>query len=519
MDDAPKADALPLLAFALQRLWRQYSASKSLTAKNYQKIGGLKGLIEDAAERALRGLAPNQDTPLPNGPPPKQIVDLAASTFVPELVELNEQGGLVRHIAKWHDFSYEQRDLLTRFDQWRLMVRREAIDGDTVEVAHEALFREWSRLRGWLEPERARLDAIRTLQTDALTWDRNGRDAAFLNHRKNRLIQVVRLAENEAYRKRLTSLDFDYLSGCKHAERSSKNKVRLVKTLVATLAIVIAIGIAAWRNQEWLKERIYQVTDVTVWTATEEQALKLGDKFRECSGCPEMIVVPKGNFKMGSPTNQGDRSGREYPLHPVSMSTRFAVGKFPIVFDEWKTCVEHGDCDAHIDSKDWGKGQQPVINVTWEDARRYVEWLARITGKPYRLLSEAEYEYAARAGTESPYPWGPNAGSQYANCGECGTQWAGVQPAPAGSFLPNRFGLFDMVGNVAEMVEDCFHDNYENAPKDGSPWLSDRCVRHVTRGGDWLSRLDRIRSASRDWIGIDERKDTVGFRVARTLSP
>ena len=185
MEEAPKEDALPLLSFALQRLWRQYAASGTLTRGNYDKVGGLKGLIEGAAERSLRGLTPDEDVPLPSGPPPQRRVDLAASTFVPALVQINERGTAIRHTAAWNNFSAEQQDLLMRFDQWRLVVRKG--DADTVEVAHEALFREWTRLQGWLEPERARLEVLRSLQVDALAWDRSGRDAAFLNHRDRRV--------------------------------------------------------------------------------------------------------------------------------------------------------------------------------------------------------------------------------------------------------------------------------------------------------------------------------------------
>src|SRR5262249_48703275 len=149
MEDAPKEDALPLLAFALQRLWRQYAASGALTKDHYERVGGLRGLIEDAAERALRGMAPEQDTPLPSAPPPKHRLDLAASTFVPALVQINDQGATIRRIAPWSSFNDEQRDLLLRFDQWRLVVRKGESDGGTVEVAHEALFREWARLQSW----------------------------------------------------------------------------------------------------------------------------------------------------------------------------------------------------------------------------------------------------------------------------------------------------------------------------------------------------------------------------------
>src|SRR5262249_55452545 len=138
MGDAPKEDALPLLAFALQRLWQQYAASGSLTHAHYVKVGGLTGLIEDAAERAMRGIEPEQDAPLPSAPPPKHQADLAGSTFVPALVEINDQGATIRHIAKWANFSEESQELLKRFDRWRLVARKGEAEGGTVEVAHEA---------------------------------------------------------------------------------------------------------------------------------------------------------------------------------------------------------------------------------------------------------------------------------------------------------------------------------------------------------------------------------------------
>jgi hypothetical protein len=232
MEDAPKEDALPLLAFALQRLWRQYSASGALTKDNYDKVGGLKGLIEDAAERALRGLTPEEDVPLQSRPPPKRRVDLAASTFVPALAQINDQGATIRRVATWTSFSDEQQELLLNFDQWRLVVRKGTdADGGTVEVAHEALFREWTRLQGWLEPERARLEALRSLQVDALTWDRNGRDASFLNHRDRRLAEATTLAGIDGYRQRLGPVEFDYLATCEAAERLARRRTRRVQAL------------------------------------------------------------------------------------------------------------------------------------------------------------------------------------------------------------------------------------------------------------------------------------------------
>jgi TIR domain len=181
MEEAPKEDALPLLAFALERLWQQWANTGALTHAHYDKIGRLKGLIEDAAERALRGIEPSQDVPLPSGPPPKHQTDLAVSTFVPALVEINDQGTTIRHIAKWADFEDPQQELLNRFDRWRLVIRKGEVGGGTVEVAHEALFRTWERLAGWLEPERAKLEALRSLQVDSGNWERNGGALGYLH--------------------------------------------------------------------------------------------------------------------------------------------------------------------------------------------------------------------------------------------------------------------------------------------------------------------------------------------------
>ncbi len=163
--DAPEDDALPLLAFALQRLWGQYQTTGTLNLEQYRKIGGLDGLIEDAAERALRGLSPQEDVPLPAIPPTKRLEELGASTFVPALAQINEKGVISRRIAAWNSFNEEQKDLLDRFIHWYLVVvRKVEADNVTVEVTAEALFRKWNRLNRWLEPERARLEAMRLLQ-------------------------------------------------------------------------------------------------------------------------------------------------------------------------------------------------------------------------------------------------------------------------------------------------------------------------------------------------------------------
>src|SRR5262249_13181849 len=158
-------------------------------------------------------------------------------------------------------------------------------------------------------------------------------------------------------------------------------------------------------------------------------------------------------------------------------------------FDQWDACVAHGGCAHKPSDQGWGRGMQPVINVNWEDAQQFVQWLSQQTGKPYRLPSEAEWEYAARAGSLTAYPWGAeikNDSKSMANCNFCGSQWDHRQTAPVGSFPTNKFGLHDMNGNVWELVEDCYHDNYRGAPGNGEAW-SKSCNRtaRVSRGGNW----------------------------------
>ena len=221
---------------------------------------------------------------------------------------------------------------------------------------------------------------------------------------------------------------------------------------------------------------------------------------------------------MGSPESEKGHDQRESPQHQVTIARPFAVSKYLVTFDDWDACVSVGGCPHNEDSN--GRGTMPAINVTWDDAERYVEWLSLMTGKPYRLLSEAEWEYVARAGTATAYPWGDDIGTGNANCKGCGSQWDFQQTSPAGSFKPNAFGLFDMQGNVFQWVEDCFQANYTGAPADGSARTSADCKRHVVRGGSWYEEPDFLRSANRSRMdAADSKDDDLGFRIARTLGP
>jgi formylglycine-generating enzyme required for sulfatase activity len=237
---------------------------------------------------------------------------------------------------------------------------------------------------------------------------------------------------------------------------------------------------------------------------------KPGDSFRDCQGCGEMVVVPAGAYDMGSSTEY------ENPVHRVTIAKPFAIGRYEVTFDEWDRCVEDKGCKAQPDDREWGRGDRPVINVSWLDAKAFVAWLSQKTGQTYRLPSEAEWEYAARAGTNTPFWWGRDVGSGQANCRECNTG-SGQQTSPVGSYKPNPFGLHDTAGNAAEWVEDCWNDNYRGAPKDGSAWTAGLCRLRVLRGGAYDSQAKTVRSTARFRYDTDVRYSANGFRVARDL--
>lgn len=244
---------------------------------------------------------------------------------------------------------------------------------------------------------------------------------------------------------------------------------------------------------------------------------RAGEVFRDAPDAPEMVVIPAGEFVMGSPAKEQGRSDNEGPQRRVWIAQAFAVGRFAVTFDEWDACVAAGGCTHQPADEGWGRGKRPVINVSWDDAQQYMRWLSNKTGKQYRLLSEAEWEYAARAGSTMAYPWGNAPGSNWANFRDSGSRWSGKQSAPVGSFEANAFGLHDMIGNVWEWTQDCWNAGYRSAPADGRPWQSGDCARRVLRGGSWSSVPGIARCAHRLRIGLGNRGCGVGFRLARTL--
>ena len=248
------------------------------------------------------------------------------------------------------------------------------------------------------------------------------------------------------------------------------------------LAGALAVALVAAMSAVLLSEMGWDTVAERLGVQTDNAGTVFTDALSSGGEGPEMVVIPAGRFRMG--------------------------------------CVSGRGCNGYRpDDRGWGRGRRPVINVSWNDAQEYVSWLSRQTGQAYRLLSESEWEYVARAGTQTTYSWGNDIGSNRANCGGCGSQWDHRQTAPVGSFQANAFRVHDMHGNVYEWVEDCWNDSYAGAPIDGSAWRNGDCERRVLRGGSWYYNPRNLRSADRYGITFGYRNYINGFRVARTLTP
>jgi formylglycine-generating enzyme required for sulfatase activity len=249
----------------------------------------------------------------------------------------------------------------------------------------------------------------------------------------------------------------------------------------------------------------------------------IGSTFRDCEECPEMVAVPAGRFRMGAPKAEKGHQATEEPQHDVLVGAPLAVGKYEITFDEWEACTLEGGC-ANYRPQDggWGSGRRPVIYVSYDDAKSYVEWLRQKSGKAYRLLSEAEWEFAARGGTSTPFAGGETLAPTQANFDastEAGAKKQGSyegKSVEVGTFAPNPYGLHDMEGNVFEWVEDCWNPSHDGAPGDASPRGGD-CKRRVAKGGAWYYEAEFARPSARTSFPKGSRLNVVGFRVARPL--
>ena len=512
-------DALPLLAFTLERLYGEYHAGGTLKLSYYEALGRVKGSIDAAVERALQ--AADADPAIPRDRAAR--LALLRRGLIPWLAGIDpDTGAPRRRIARLSEIPAEARPLIQHLVEQRLLatdVNKDTGEA-TIEPAHEALLRQWGLLEGWLTEDAGLLAVLEGVKRASRDWAANNHARAWLSHQTDRLAAAERLSARPDLAANLEPTDRAYIAACRKAEADAKRGKRLLLSGIYVLMAGVIVGLVGWINQatvadqwrNWTVTWPYERAKVRpyVLSRAKEQALKPGDSFKECSqDCPEMIVVPEGSFMMGPPPVQNQ--------HQVTIAQPFAVSKYELTFADWDACVGGGGCNGYKPNGPWGRGEQPVINMNWEDAQQYVAWLSAVTGKTYRLLSEAEYEYATRAGATTAYPWGDDIGKNNANCDGCGSKWD-REPAPVGSFAPNQFGLYDMVGNVFEWTEDCIHANYNGAPTDGSAWIKGGdCSNRILRGGSWNDTPDGLRSASRSGSPADSRAITFGFRVGRTL--
>jgi formylglycine-generating enzyme required for sulfatase activity len=500
---------LPLLEFALTELWERCQG-RVMTHSDYDAIGEVEGALTRRADDEFAKLPPAQQKTA------RRILTQLVSVARPE-----EGGEDTRKRLGLGELDEEARAVVGKLAEARLLVTgaggakedessavvdvvtSSRAERNTVEVAHEALIRGWDRLRQWVDEDRAFLLWQQRLRTQVNDWEARG-------HRKDVLLRGQPLAEAVKYLDErsgdLTDSEKAFIRSSKKQRR--KERRRRAAAVVVTLA-VLAYG--AWLVHKGLMFRHGWFMLLATFNLAHIE--------------PEMIEIgPKRydmRFMMGS-----NKRRDEQPPHEVHIQRPFAIGKYEVSFEEYDRFMLATGRRAEEFPRDqgWGRENRPVINVTSYNAKDYAEWLSEESGKHYRLPTEAEWEYAARAGTEGRYWWckktepSCDIGTGRANCQGCGGEWDGkYRTAPVDAFEPNTWGLYNTAGNVWEWVQDCYHDNYEGAPKDGLAWepSTGECGRRVVRGGSWDDRPQDLRSAARDRNYPGGRYSNVGFRLAQ----
>jgi formylglycine-generating enzyme required for sulfatase activity len=302
-----------------------------------------------------------------------------------------------------------------------------------------------------------------------------------------------------------TALASEYLDACARLQW-----VRIILVSVVAMALMAVAALGGWMNHHGM----------TLKTASQVLMVRTGF---ENLPRPDMERIPAGDYLMGSDLmTDTDSHDNEQPRHPVQVKD-FYIGKNEVTFDEYDAFVEStGRRQPYYDG--WGRGQHPMVSVSWDDAVAYAKWLSLMTGKSYRLPTEAEWEYAARAGAKTRYWWGDEFDQDdkvWANCTVCGSRWDNIETAPVGQFPANAFGLHDTAGNVYEWVQDCWRDSYEgdSRPDNGSAWeaADDGNCDRVIRGGSWFTSPWYLRSATRGGSAAGDRDFHVGFRLAQDI--
>ncbi len=532
--------ALPLLADLFTDLWERMQRR----GDGVLRVSDQREIIQVGAALSKRA-----DQFLAKHPDKEESVK---RLFTLRLAHVPRQGEPVR--ARWErempsggaqptDAEWALAEQLAGPD-WRLLVTGVKDGKATAEVAHEILLKTWGKLKVWLEAQREFLVWRGEITARREDWEKAGKVGA--REQKQALLMGYGLDTAERWvTERRGDIELAVVQFIEASGQESRNAARtwawMQRAAVVLMLAVIAVSQYAIFKAEiehlwwqWRVEGPY-ITRIKEQVAVARAAAKKPtETFRECSAvCPEMVVVPAGNFQMGSPENETGRFNNEGPVRKVTIAKPFAVGKFEVTWEEYEACVAMKGCDKPFGDSGYLRGRKPVINVSWDEAKAYVAWLARVTGQPYRLLTEAEWEYAARAGTQTAYSFGNDATDicRYANLADqaYARSFTGAQSvscddkhantAPVGSFPANAFGLHEMHGNVFEWVEDCYTDNYKDAPTDGSAAAEVKSCRRVVRGGSWNDPPGYPRSANRFRNATDVRSNYLGFRVGRTLTP
>jgi len=511
------AGALPLLSYLLDDMWMQMVHRGDGVLRLPAQAVELGSVLIDRADAFLARHPVSED-------PLRRI-------FTLKLATVREDGEPTRRRALRSEFSDEEWRLVSELADHpnRLLVTATPEDCESyAEVAHEAIFRRWDKLRDWIAAEREFLGWRSQLESDYRRWQQTPTGS-----KDDALLMRLALAQAQSWNVKrgmdLPTAERQFIDHSLAREASLHRRAKRARALIYVLMVGIIAGLFGWINQLYLKEQMnwfatmrpYMLANIWpyVLTAEAERTLKPLASFRECAkDCPDMIVVPAGEFMMGSLEMEKGYVQSEGPQHTVVIAEPFAVSKFEVTFEQWDACAAVGGCVAASDGGG-RRGTQPVAFVSWDDAQQYVAWFSKMTGRNYRLLSEAEWEYAARGGSTTAYPWGDDIGRNNADCNGCRSQYDNRSAAAVGSFAPNAFGLYDMNGNVSEWCEDNWHPNYQGAPQDGSVWQGGEPSLRVVRGGSWRDFPQGLRSASRLRSRPDVHVALLGFRVARTLLP
>ncbi|WOD07149.1 SUMF1/EgtB/PvdO family nonheme iron enzyme [Marinomonas sp. GJ51-6] len=340
-----------------------------------------------------------------------------------------------------------------------------------------------------------------------LDWSREG-----VQHRPKSLIEVIRMIRADLYKPQSGSYS-PAKKAVKGYVRRNQSKIIIASTVLISSVIAAAV---LWPNSEEIVEEAPVAIKVE---ETEEPTFEALPQILEeplISGgtAPKIEKIPPSTFLMGDQNRMGDDN--EKPVHEVEIPNGFYISKYEVTFDQYDKFAKETGRDLPPDNG-WGRGQRPVINVSWYDAKAYTAWLSNQTNAEYRLPTEIEWEYSARADSNTAFWYGNTVRAGYSVCDSCGSQWDGISTGPVGSQASNPLGLFDMHGNVAEWIEDCYHDSYEGAPTKNQVWLANQCDTRVIKGGSWFD-IPRVgRSATRYRAEPDLKASNWGFRIVRII--